>query len=88
VQSVCGPDEDPAATALAWARERLMKGSPSSLRFAHRAARRGMASGAATLLAELERFYVDELMATPDAREGIAAFLEKRPPRWGGGEKS
>jgi enoyl-CoA hydratase/carnithine racemase len=28
-----------------------------------------------------------ELMAGPDFREGFAAFMEKRPPRFGGGEE-
>ena len=30
----------------------------------------------------LERMYLDELMATQDAVEGIEAFLEKREPKW------
>jgi cyclohexa-1,5-dienecarbonyl-CoA hydratase len=33
-------------------------------------------------LAEAERIYLDELTATADMDEGIAAFLEKRPPSW------
>jgi len=33
-------------------------------------------------LARAERIYLDELMKTDDAQEGIRAFLEKRPPRW------
>jgi cyclohexa-1,5-dienecarbonyl-CoA hydratase len=31
---------------------------------------------------EMERLYVDELMATQDANEGIEAFIAKRPPLW------
>ncbi len=33
-------------------------------------------------LEEVERVYLTELMKTQDAREGILAFLEKRPPIW------
>lgn len=33
-------------------------------------------------LARAEKIYLDELMKTEDAQEGIRAFLEKREPRW------
>jgi cyclohexa-1,5-dienecarbonyl-CoA hydratase len=33
-------------------------------------------------LAKAEKIYLEELISTADAREGIAAFLEKRPARW------
>ena len=35
-------------------------------------------------LARAEKIYFEELISTPDAREGIMAFLEKRPPKWTG----
>ena len=35
-------------------------------------------------LARAERIYLEELIATEDACEGIAAFLEKRSPKWTG----
>jgi enoyl-CoA hydratase/carnithine racemase len=35
-------------------------------------------------LARAEQIYFDELMKTVDAQEGIAAFVERRRPRWVG----
>jgi cyclohexa-1,5-dienecarbonyl-CoA hydratase len=35
-------------------------------------------------LARAEKTYLDDLMRTEDTREGINAFLEKRPPVWKG----
>jgi cyclohexa-1,5-dienecarbonyl-CoA hydratase len=35
-------------------------------------------------LARAEKIYLEELMKTDDAQEGIAAFLEKRQPKWKG----
>jgi cyclohexa-1,5-dienecarbonyl-CoA hydratase len=35
-------------------------------------------------LARAEKIYLDELMKTYDAQEGINAFIEKRPPVWKG----
>ncbi|MFQ5418775.1 MAG: enoyl-CoA hydratase/isomerase family protein [Anaerolineae bacterium] len=33
-------------------------------------------------LPDMEKIYLDELMSTADAEEGLAAFLDKRPPEW------
>ena len=35
-------------------------------------------------LARAEKIYLDELMKTNDAHEGVRAFMEKRQPRWTG----
>jgi cyclohexa-1,5-dienecarbonyl-CoA hydratase len=66
----------------AWMEERLLPLSPASLRFATRAARRAWLPRFFEDLGELERLYLDELCATPDASEGIAAFIERRSPVW------
>ena len=60
--------------------EHLMKTSASSLRYAERAVRRSLVLQMERDIPELERLYVQELMKTRDANEGIAAFLERRAP--------
>jgi cyclohexa-1,5-dienecarbonyl-CoA hydratase len=74
--------DDPAAAALAWAREHLLPLSATSLRHAVRAVRLGLHGRLATDLAQLERLYLDELMRSADAVEGLRAFLDKRKPKW------
>jgi cyclohexa-1,5-dienecarbonyl-CoA hydratase len=73
---------DPAGAALGWARAHLASKSASSLRCAVRAARLGLVRRLRAELPALERLYLDDLMRTGDATEGLRAFLEKRPPVW------
>jgi cyclohexa-1,5-dienecarbonyl-CoA hydratase len=74
--------EDPEAAALAYYEEHLARRSASSLRLAVAAARGDLVARVRARLAVLERRYLEELMNTRDAVEGIEAFLAKRPPRW------
>ena len=69
-------------TAAATWMNRLFEKSASSLRIAKRAYRLAAAGEFESRLAETERLYLDELVRTHDANEGLAAFLEKRKPRW------
>lgn len=74
--------EDPAEAALAWARRCLLPRSAAALRLAVRAVRAPLVRRLTADLAAVEALYLDELMATRDAVEGLTAFLEKRPPSW------
>jgi cyclohexa-1,5-dienecarbonyl-CoA hydratase len=75
------PDDavDTAALALAgrWARH-----SAAALRAAKRALRAAANRPAAEALDAAARIYVDDLMRTRDAVEGLEAFVAKRPPVW------
>ena len=73
---------EPEARAQDWVLEHLAGRSASSLRFATRAARCNFMRRFERGIVELERMYLDELMQTNDANEGIASFLEKRKPNW------
>lgn len=75
-------EEDPLEAALAYARTHLLPRSASSLRFAVKAVRAGLRARLAAELPQIERLYLDGLMATHDAVEGLRAFLEKRRPDW------
>ncbi|MEO0035808.1 MAG: hypothetical protein RLZZ501_1831 [Pseudomonadota bacterium] len=76
--------EDPVAAALAWFDHGVAAHSPSSLRFALRAARLDRVERVRARLAAVEALYLDGLMATRDAAEGLTAFLDKRPAVWEG----
>lgn len=56
--------------------------SGPALRLAKRAVTMGEALPFGAALEAAEALYLDELMELPDAHEGIAAFMAKRPPVW------
>jgi cyclohexa-1,5-dienecarbonyl-CoA hydratase len=74
--------DDPAAAALAWFEQHLQGKSAAALACATVAARGVMQHQVRERLAALEKLYLDWLMRTHDANEGLAAFLEKRQPAW------
>lgn len=73
---------DAAAAALEYFEQHLAGKSAAALGYAAHAARAGFAAQARARLAEMETLYLDGLMKTRDALEGLHAFMEKRPPRW------
>lgn len=73
---------DPEERAVAWHREHLRPLSAAALGCAVRAARHHVRRVLVEELPLLEHLFLDELMQTADAREGIASFLERRRPSW------
>lgn len=65
-----------------WIGKNILRKSASSLRYATRAARISFDHLMKKNLPLLEEMYLNELMKTHDANEGIISFLEKRKPEW------
>lgn len=74
--------DDPERAASSWFHEHLQGKSAASLACATTAARGAMRRELRARLAEVERLYLDKLMATRDANEGLVAFMAKRRPQW------
>jgi len=74
--------EDPEAAALAYFDKYLAPSSASTLRFAVLAARDEYRQRIIAKLERVETLYLDELMKTHDAVEGLTAFVEKRQAKW------
>jgi len=74
--------ENPEQAALDWFDQHLAKLSASSLRYAVRAARLQSLDRIRAKIALVERLYIDELMTSHDALEGLTAFVEKRTAHW------
>lgn len=74
--------EDPAAAALAYFEQHIAGKSAAALACAVQAAREPFADLARARLSDVEALYLETLMATRDANEGLRAFIAKRPPVW------
>jgi len=74
--------DDPESAALDYFDAHLAKKSAASLACAVEAARGGFVPEVQRRISQVQRFYLDHLMRTHDANEGLAAFLAKRPPKW------
>ncbi len=74
--------DDPAAAALGYFDAHLAPKSASSLRLAVRAVRADYCERMIARLEEVEALYLNELMSTRDAVEGLNAFVAKRPAIW------
>lgn len=71
-----------AAEVDAWYAAACARRSAVALGHAAQAARLTLRRAVLPALEELEHQYLDGLMASADAGEGIEAFLDKRAPRW------
>jgi cyclohexa-1,5-dienecarbonyl-CoA hydratase len=76
-------DEQLAAAVDRTVRE-LLKLSPAALAVSKKALYAWDAMHFDKGLARAEKIYLEELMKTADAQEGIRAFMEKREPKWAG----
>ena len=65
-----------------WFAQHVASKSAAALRHAVAAARMGLIAHVRSLLPQLERLYLEDLMRTHDAVEGIDAFMAKRRPSW------
>lgn len=74
--------EDPENAALQYFDQHLAPKSAAVLACAVAAARGPLIRRLRTRLQEVETLYLDRLMKTHDANEGLAAFLARRSPQW------
>jgi cyclohexa-1,5-dienecarbonyl-CoA hydratase len=65
-----------------WYASTIERHSAAALQRAALASRLVVLRSVDALLPQAERLYLNDLLTTADAAEGVAAFLAKRPPRW------
>lgn len=82
VVEVVAEDGGLEAAVDAWFARHLAPRSAAALRLAAAAARMGLLTHVREILPKLEQLYLQDLMRTRDAAEGIEAFLARRTPEW------
>jgi cyclohexa-1,5-dienecarbonyl-CoA hydratase len=65
-----------------WIKKNIINKSASSLRYVVKASRTTFNHLLRKMLPAVEELYINKLMETDDANEGINSFLEKRKPVW------
>jgi cyclohexa-1,5-dienecarbonyl-CoA hydratase len=76
------PVEDFEAEAEKFVNEKLANNSAVVLQLTKRAFIEGATQNYSESIKKIEDIYLNDLMKTSDANEGLTAFLEKRPPVW------
>ena len=71
-------------SARDWFDQNLAPRSQVAIAAAAAATRLTVRAAAEPAIAAAERFYLDRILPTDDAAEGVRAFIEKRPPQWKG----
>jgi cyclohexa-1,5-dienecarbonyl-CoA hydratase len=79
---VTAPPQELGTAVDHWFEAHLAPRSAAALRCAALASRATLRRQVSMVLPDLERLYLDTLMRTRDAVEGIEAFLDKRAPVW------
>jgi cyclohexa-1,5-dienecarbonyl-CoA hydratase len=65
-----------------WLAEKLATNSAVVLKYTKRAVIEGAEKNYDEAIKAIEELYLNQLMKTIDAKEGLSAFLEKRTPEW------
>jgi cyclohexa-1,5-dienecarbonyl-CoA hydratase len=76
------PSADLPVRVDEWFAAHLAPKSAAALRHAAAAVRTGVRENVRATLPVVERLYLEGVMGTHDAKEGLDAFMQKRAPRW------
>jgi cyclohexa-1,5-dienecarbonyl-CoA hydratase len=82
INNIFNNEQEMEVALQEWIEQYIVPKSASSLKFAIRAARKSFNQILLNILPELENEYLEVLMKTVDANEGIQSFIEKRKPIW------